>query len=102
MGEFLTPEEAARMLSVKPGAIREWIRSGKLRAVKAGRLWRIRESELTLFLRESVDIYGTGTKPESPSEPEPREYTREEIRGFLDADRLRPELARKIEALLGR
>ncbi|MFH1148997.1 MAG: helix-turn-helix domain-containing protein [Actinomycetota bacterium] len=102
MDEFLTPEEAARILSVTPGAIREWIRSGKLCAVKAGKLWRIRESELTLFLKESTDIYGAATEPESAPEPRPREYSRREIQEFMEADRLSPELARKIESILRR
>lgn len=49
---LLTPEEAAAILSVSPKSIRAWLRSRKLKGVKAGRLWRVREDELAEFLKE--------------------------------------------------
>jgi len=44
--------EVARMLNVSTVAVRKWIRSGKLRAKRIGKLWMIPESELKRFLGE--------------------------------------------------
>jgi excisionase family DNA binding protein len=46
-----TPEGAAEALMVSPKTIREWLRTGKLKGVKIGRLWRVRESDLQEFLK---------------------------------------------------
>jgi excisionase family DNA binding protein len=46
-----TPEEAAQALKVLPETIRQWLRTGKLGGIKAGRLWRVRESDLQKFLQ---------------------------------------------------
>jgi len=51
--KLLTPEEVAERLVVSPKSIREWLRIGKLRGVKVGRLWRIRERDLEAFLESS-------------------------------------------------
>jgi len=37
-----TPREAAVMLRVTPRTVSRWCRDGKLRAIKIGRVWRIR------------------------------------------------------------
>jgi excisionase family DNA binding protein len=50
--KLLTPEDAAKFLLVKPETLRGWLRTGKLKGVKAGRLWRVRESDLQAFLKE--------------------------------------------------
>ena len=50
--KLLTPEDAAKALLLKPETIREWLRSGKLKGVKMGRLWRVRESDLETFVQE--------------------------------------------------
>jgi len=46
--------EVAKMLNVSNVAIRKWIKSGKLRAKKVGKLWMIPESELKVFLGEKT------------------------------------------------
>jgi len=51
--KILTPEEAAEALSVSVFTIKKWLRAGKLKGVKAGRVWRIREKDLIEFLEES-------------------------------------------------
>lgn len=38
---FYTPEEAAEILQITVYTCREWLRAGKLGAVKIGRSWRI-------------------------------------------------------------
>jgi len=48
--KLYTPEGAAEALMVSPKTVREWLRTGKLGGVKVGRLWRVRESDLTAFL----------------------------------------------------
>ena len=50
--KLFTPEDAAKTLLVKPETIREWLRAGKLKGVKMGRLWRVRESDLETFLEK--------------------------------------------------
>jgi excisionase family DNA binding protein len=49
--KLLTPEEAATRLNVSPRAVREWLRQGKLRGVKVGRLLRVPESAIAEFLK---------------------------------------------------
>lgn len=48
--ELLTPEDVALRLRVKPRTVQEWLRTGRLSGLKLGKLWRIRESDLELFL----------------------------------------------------
>src|SRR5919109_3938784 len=49
---LITPEDAADRLAVSKNTILDWLRSGQLRGVKAGRLWRLRERDLAEFLKE--------------------------------------------------
>ena len=46
--------EVARMLNVSTVAVRKWIRLGKLRAKRIGKLWMIPESELKRFFGEKT------------------------------------------------
>ncbi|AFV10552.1 excisionase-like protein [Thermacetogenium phaeum DSM 12270] len=92
MKRLLTPEEAAELLAVSPKSVRKWLWQGKLKGVRVGRLWRIRESDLEAFLED---------RSFQKSLPQ-REYTRQEIRGFLKADKIAPEVARQVERLLNR
>lgn len=51
MEKIYTPEQAAEILHVTAAVVREWLKQGKLKGAKvAGRLWRIRESDLEAFL----------------------------------------------------
>lgn len=50
MERLMTPDEAAALLSVSPRTIKDWLRRGDLRGLKAGNRWRIREKELERFL----------------------------------------------------
>ena len=45
-GAFLSVDQAARRLGVHPNTVYRMIVGGRLVAVRAGRLWRIPESEL--------------------------------------------------------
>jgi excisionase family DNA binding protein len=48
---YLSPDDVARRLNVKPLTVRRWLKDGKLRGIKVGRLWRVRESDLEAFLK---------------------------------------------------
>ncbi|MCX5888253.1 MAG: helix-turn-helix domain-containing protein [Deltaproteobacteria bacterium] len=50
--QLLTPEETAARLKISRLTLGDWLRSGKLKGVKVGRLWRVRESDLEAFLKE--------------------------------------------------
>ncbi len=46
MERLLKIKEAAEFLAVNPETVRRLIRKGKLKAVKIGRLWRIRKEDI--------------------------------------------------------
>lgn len=50
MPKYLTSADVAEMLQVTPETVWNWIRAGKLRAIKVGRGWRIAEDDLKAFL----------------------------------------------------
>lgn len=47
---LLTPEEVAERLRMKPATVRGWLRSGGMKGVRIGRVWRIDPRELEAFL----------------------------------------------------
>ena len=53
---LLTVHETAEQLKVKESTIRAWIRSGKLRAIKFGREWRIAIKDLERFLNDNANM----------------------------------------------
>jgi excisionase family DNA binding protein len=53
--KLFTPEQAASQLAVSPRSIREWLRKGKLKGVRAGRLWRIRDCDIEEFVKQSSE-----------------------------------------------
>lgn len=48
--EYYTIDEVALMLKVAYLTVYRWVRAGKLKAVKAGKQYRIKQSELDKFL----------------------------------------------------
>jgi len=66
MTPFITVRETCSLLKVSRQTVYEWMKSGKLKAVKAGRLVRIRKEDLENFLKEwrpgKKDRVGGGTK----------------------------------------
>ncbi|MCX6020162.1 MAG: helix-turn-helix domain-containing protein [Chloroflexi bacterium] len=79
--EILTPEQAAEYLQISRAAVYRLIRDGKLAANKLGRAYRIPRGNLELLL------WTTPVRPDLRL----REYTAEEIAGFLEDDRLDDE-----------
>jgi len=53
--EVYTVDEAAAVLKVAPKTIRAWLKNGKLRGVKVGPLWRIREEDIQAMLTVPID-----------------------------------------------
>jgi len=49
---FLTAKEVANILKLNILTIYEYIRGGKLKAIKFGRTYRIEENDLDVFIRE--------------------------------------------------
>ena len=76
--EILTPEQAAEYLQVNRETIYRYIREGKLAASKLGRTYRVPRRSLELLL------WATRTRPDITL----REYTSQEIEGFLADDQL--------------
>ncbi len=80
MEALLTPEEVASRLKLTPRTIYVWLRKGRLRGVKLGRVWRIKPADLDACVRNAP-----AAPPAGPEEEEG-------IDGM--------ELFRKIEAIM--
>jgi len=52
--EVLTTDEAIEYLKISKPTFLKYIHSGRIRAIKAGKGWRILQSELNRFLRGEV------------------------------------------------
>jgi putative molybdopterin biosynthesis protein len=50
--EFLTVEEIAKRLKVKPFTVRDWVRKGELPAYKVGRSLRVKKEDFEQFLKD--------------------------------------------------
>ena len=49
--DLLTVDEVADRMRVTGASVRRWIRAGELRAIKAGKEWRIATAEVTAYLK---------------------------------------------------
>jgi excisionase family DNA binding protein len=65
MEGLVTLDEAAKLLSCTPAALRKWIGQGRLVRVKLGRLTRVRRSDLLAIVRNGLApcgrVLGQGT-----------------------------------------
>lgn len=52
--QLWTPQEVAKYLRVSTHSVYMWLRSGRLRGVRAGKWWRVETDELTNFLRREA------------------------------------------------
>jgi excisionase family DNA binding protein len=75
-GRFEEIEEVAERLLVDPQTVRRWIKSGRLKAYKPGREYRILSQDLDAFLESRS--YPKAQAP--PSEPEGTEERRKALR----------------------
>lgn len=76
VGDYVSASEAARIASVQVQTVRAWMRSGKLKEYKAGRVLRVRRSELELFL-------ATGPAADATENATPEELAERRIRQRL-------------------
>jgi excisionase family DNA binding protein len=51
---LLTPEQVADRLQISRLTVMGYLRSGKLKGVKVGKLWRVRERDLEAFLERDT------------------------------------------------
>lgn len=78
MEQLYTSRQAADILQVHVKTVEGWIRAGRLKAVRAGRFWRVRESDLKAFL---------GEPPTEPPSPAGAQLASEINRVLEDTDR---------------
>jgi excisionase family DNA binding protein len=52
---LLTPDEVAERLKISRFTVMDYLRAGRIKAVKVGRLWRIKESDLRAFLDQPTE-----------------------------------------------
>src|SRR5262245_39729692 len=79
---LLSPDDAAERLGVAPKTIRAWLRTGKVRGIRAGRLWRLRPEDLPGRRAETQpppvdDQSGASTVDQSPAGSGPAAELRE-------------------------
>jgi excisionase family DNA binding protein len=60
MEKLLTPEQVAESLQISKITVMTYLRTGKIKGIKVGRLWRIHESDLRNFLRNAYQIESNG------------------------------------------
>lgn len=65
--KFLTTEQVANILQVHPFTILKFLKEGKLKGVKLGRVYRIKESDVHEFLEERM-TKGKTSKVKEPTE----------------------------------
>jgi len=50
--KLLTPDEVAQRLGITPNTVRIYLREGRIKALKVGKLWRVRESDLQKHIEQ--------------------------------------------------
>lgn len=76
--EYLTTAAAATVASVSEGTIRRWVRDGKIRGYRAGRVLRVRRDELDQML--ATGRRSTVSNDESPEEMAVRAIANRKVR----------------------
>lgn len=69
---YQTVQELAERLEVAEATVRQWIKSGELRAIDIGKGWRIADTDLEHFLRahETVPRGSAGTAANARTDKE--------------------------------
>ena len=73
MPNLLTPDDCAERLAVTAKVVRLWLRDGKLKGIRFGRLWRVHPTELARFLGKG--FAGVG-RPKARRKASPRRKPR--------------------------
>ena len=66
--KFYTTEQVANILQVHPFTILKFIKQGKLKGIKLGRVYRIKESDVNHFIDERMTKPGKKEKQEKVQE----------------------------------
>ena len=66
--KFFTTEQVANILQVHPFTILKFLKEGKLKGIKLGRVYRIKESDVVNFLEER-STKSTNKKTSTPQIP---------------------------------
>ncbi|MFA6918301.1 MAG: helix-turn-helix domain-containing protein [Candidatus Gracilibacteria bacterium] len=67
---FFTTEQVANILQVHPFTILKFIKEGKLKGIKIGRVYRIKESDVRKFLGEDINVEEPKKTPENAKDEE--------------------------------
>jgi excisionase family DNA binding protein len=79
---WLTVSQVSEELKLHPATVRSWVKSGRLAAVRAGRTWRVRRSEVDRALlsdaspgyaRQEADASAGGASSEPARTEAPRQ-----------------------------
>jgi excisionase family DNA binding protein len=80
--KFFTTDQVANILQVHPFTILKFIKQGKLKGIKLGRVYRIKESDINNFLEERMTSPGKKEKNKETKEveetPEIKEIKKED------------------------
>jgi excisionase family DNA binding protein len=82
--KLLTPEQVADRLQISRVTVMDYLRKGRLKGHRVGRLWRIKEEDLEAFLEgepTEEDLGDAKALDEALAEGPPRPY--EEVRREL-------------------
>jgi excisionase family DNA binding protein len=55
MEDLLTVEQAAAKLQIAPKTLKDWLRAGRIKGVRLGKLWRLKEVDLEAFVNQGAD-----------------------------------------------
>lgn len=65
---WLTVPQVSAELKIHPATVRIWIKTGRLRAVRVGREWRVRRSEVDrTLMSDASPAYGQGHDAREPN-----------------------------------
>ncbi len=71
--KFYTTDQVAKMLQVHPFTILKFIKQGKLNGIKLGRVYRIKEADIKMFINERSTAKPRTSKKEVQKEEKVQE-----------------------------
>jgi excisionase family DNA binding protein len=73
---WLTVQQVSEELKLHPATVRSWVKTGRLAAVRAGRTWRVRRSEVDRALLSDASPAYARREPAPPATQAPTESAR--------------------------
>jgi excisionase family DNA binding protein len=81
--DLLTVEQAAAKLQIASKTLKDWLRAGRLKGVRLGKLWRVKERDLEEFVERgsNEDRDDIAAAEEALADPQRFDYqqTRREL-----------------------